>query len=67
MESLRDHVAGQKYSVALNGVKTHEFLGERGTAGFIGIQSHSRPSIVKFRYIGIKELVPPKTGDASDE
>jgi len=49
-------VTGQKYSVVLNGVKMHEFIGEKATDGHIGLQCINRPSEVCFRRIRIKPL-----------
>jgi 3-keto-disaccharide hydrolase len=48
--------AGQKYSVKLNGEKViPEFIGNRLTEGYIGIQNHDEDSHVSFKNIRIKE------------
>ena len=47
---------GQKYSVTLNDEKIiPEFIGNRNTEGYIGIQNHDTDSHVSFRNIRIKE------------
>jgi hypothetical protein len=49
-------VTGQKYSVTLNGKKViPEFIGNRNTEGYIGIQNHDADSHVSFKNIRIKE------------
>jgi 3-keto-disaccharide hydrolase len=49
-------IAGQKYSVTLNGEKViPEFIGNRNTEGYIGIQNHDIDSHVSFKNIMIKE------------
>jgi hypothetical protein len=49
-------VIGQKYSVTLNGEKViPEFIGNRNTEGYIGIQNHDADSHVSFKNIRIKE------------
>jgi Domain of Unknown Function (DUF1080) len=47
----------QKYSVILNGKKViPEFIGNRLTEGYIGIQNHDADSHVSFKNIRIKEI-----------
>jgi hypothetical protein len=47
---------GQKYSITLNGEKViPEFIGNRNTEGYIGIQNHDSDSHVSFKNIRIKE------------
>jgi hypothetical protein len=47
----------QKYSVILNGEKLiSEFIGNRLTEGYIGIQNHDADSHVSFKNIRIKEI-----------
>ena len=47
----------QKYSVMLNGKKViPEFIGNRLTEGYIGIQNHDADSHVSFKHIKIKEI-----------
>jgi hypothetical protein len=47
----------QKYSVILNGEKVvPEFIGNRLTEGYIGIQNHDTDSHVSFKNIRIKEI-----------
>ena len=47
----------QKYSVILNGKKViQEFIGNRLTEGYIGIQNHDADSHVSFKNIRIKEI-----------
>src|SRR5919199_135526 len=47
---------GQKYSVKLNGKKViPEFIGNRNTEGYIGIQNHDTNSHVSFKNIRIRE------------
>ena len=47
----------QKYSVILNGKKViSEFIGNRLTEGYIGIQNHDADSHVSFKNIRIKEI-----------
>jgi hypothetical protein len=49
-------VTGQKYSVTLNGEKViPEFIGNRNTEGYIGIQNHDSDSHISFKNIRIKE------------
>ena len=49
-------VTGQKYSIILNGQKIiPEFIGNRNTEGYIGIQNHDADSHVSFGNIRIKE------------
>jgi hypothetical protein len=49
-------VTGQKYSVMLNGkIVIPEFIGNRNTEGYIGIQNHDADSHVSFKNIRIKE------------
>ena len=49
-------VTNQKYSVTLNDEKIiPEFIGNRNTEGYIGIQNHDTDSHVSFRNIRIKE------------
>ena len=49
-------VTNQKYSVALNDEKIiPEFIGNRNTEGYIGIQNHDANSRVSFKNIMIKE------------
>ncbi|MDP8929568.1 MAG: DUF1080 domain-containing protein [Actinomycetota bacterium] len=60
------HVAGDDYTVRLNGSQTTSFTNDdpaRGRArsndplsGFIGLQSHPRPGAVAFRHIQVKPL-----------
>ena len=50
-------VVDQKYSVTLNSKKVvSEFIGNRLTEGFIGIQNHDADSNVSFKNIKIKEF-----------
>ena len=50
-------VVDQKYSVTLNSKKVvSEFIGNRLTEGFIGIQNHDAGSKVSFKNIKIKEF-----------
>ena len=47
----------QKYSVILNGEKViPEFIGNRLTEGYIGVQNHDTDSHVSFKNIRIKEI-----------
>jgi hypothetical protein len=47
----------QKYSVILNGEKViPQFIGNRLTEGYIGIQNHDADSHVSFKNIRIKEI-----------
>ena len=47
----------QKYGVVLNGKKViSEFIGNRLTEGYIGIQNHDADSHVSFKNIRIKEI-----------
>ena len=49
-------VTGQKYRVTLNSEKViPEFIGNRNTEGYIGIQNHNADSHVSFKNIMIKE------------
>ena len=49
-------VTGQKYRVTLNCEKViPEFIGNRNTEGYIGIQNHNADSHVSFKNIMIKE------------
>ena len=48
-------VTNQKYSVTLNDEKIiPEFIGNRNTEGYIGIQNHDTDSHVSFRNIRIR-------------
>ena len=51
-------VIGQRYRVTLNGEKViPEFIGNRNTEGYIGIQNHDIDSHVSFKNIRIKACI----------
>ncbi|HXG92316.1 MAG TPA: DUF1080 domain-containing protein [Blastocatellia bacterium] len=49
-------VAGQHYTVELNGEKVNEFDGARGREGYIGLQNHDPTSLVSFRRVSVTEI-----------
>jgi Domain of Unknown Function (DUF1080) len=49
-------VIDQLYTVFINGHKVIEFVGERSTEGYIGLQAHDDQSHVVFRNIIIKDI-----------
>jgi hypothetical protein len=53
--TLEISVVKQDYTVALNGVVTNRFAGDRAAAGYIGLQCH-HAGPVKFRNVRITEL-----------
>lgn len=51
------HAVGQDYTVILNGVEVvPDFVGSRGTTGYVGLQNHDDTSTVTFRNVRIMEL-----------
>ncbi len=54
--SYEIHAVGQKYTVILNGDEVTDFVGQRSTKGYIGLQNHDGTSTVTFRNIRIMEL-----------
>jgi hypothetical protein len=55
--SLEIQAIGQKYNVIVNGEKVvDDFIGNRLTEGYVGLQNHDDNSKVFFRNIMIKEL-----------
>lgn len=49
-------VQGQQYEVSVNGEKVTEFVGERSTEGFIGLQNHDDNSIAWFRRVRVRPI-----------
>lgn len=49
-------VIGQRYTIRVNGELVNEFVGERGTEGYVGIQNHDDGSPVAFRNIRVRDL-----------
>lgn len=47
---------GQNYTVVLNGQQVTDYVGSRGTSGYVGLQNHDDTSTVTFRSVTIKEL-----------
>ena len=47
---------GQNYTIKINGEVVNEFVGERGTKGYIGLQNHDDGSPVAFRNVHVREL-----------
>lgn len=54
-------VAGQKYTVEVNGQVVNEFLGNRARSGFIGLQTFHGGGDVHFRNVQIKDLSADNT------
>lgn len=52
----RIRVVGQHYRVEINGVVVNDFIGERGTRGYFGLQNHDDGSPVHFRNIRVTPL-----------
>jgi hypothetical protein len=50
------HCVGQNYTVILNGQTVTNFVGSRGTTGYVGLQNHDDTSTVTFQSVTIKEL-----------
>jgi len=46
----------QHYTIRINGEIVNEFIGERGTEGYIGMQNHDDGSPVAFRNVRAREL-----------
>jgi glucose/arabinose dehydrogenase len=49
-------VRDQLYKVSVNGVDATEFLGNRATKGFIGLQNHDSDSVIWFRLVRVLPL-----------
>lgn len=49
-------VSGQRYEIRVNGVLVNEFTGDRGRAGYLGLQNHDDGSPVRFRDIRARSL-----------
>ncbi|MDA4118334.1 MAG: DUF1080 domain-containing protein, partial [Thaumarchaeota archaeon] len=50
------HAVGQSYAVILNGAEVTDYIGQRSTTGYVGLQNHDDTSTVTFRNIRIMEL-----------
>jgi hypothetical protein len=50
------HAVGQNYLVILNNIRITEFIGNRRTDGYIGLQNHDAESRVWFQRVKIREL-----------
>jgi hypothetical protein len=50
------HAVGQRYTVILNGSDVTDFIGQRSTMGYVGLQNHDDTSTVTFRNVRIMEL-----------
>jgi type 1 glutamine amidotransferase len=53
---MRVEVVGQQYRVDVNGERVCEFVGDRGRAGYIGLQNHAAGEVVTFRRIRAREI-----------
>jgi hypothetical protein len=49
-------VVDQSYTVILNNILITEFIGNRSSQGYIGLQNHDSKSKISFRNISIKEI-----------
>ena len=54
--NYRIRVTGQRYEIWLNDILVNDFVGDRSTAGHIGLQNHDDSSRVSFRNVRIRDL-----------
>lgn len=58
-------VTGQRYRVYLNGELVNDFIGDRSTEGYVGLQNHDDNSKVWFKNIRVRPLAPGSEGSAT--